>query len=614
MSVQNRFLTSSLVILSLVSFNVSAASKSQDDDSIIVTATRTAQSADESLASVTVISREQIELTQARTVSDYLKREVGIHVSRSGGIGKNTSIFMRGTNSDHVLVLIDGVRAGSATLGSYQWENLSPDQIERIEIVRGPRASLYGSDAIGGVIQIFTRKPSETSVKVGFGSHNTKDYSVSTGGGDKFTYNLMVGKLTTDGIPTLVTDTTSHGYETTNVNMGVGYQFNKTDNVDLRFNQSNGNNFLDSSTGNSSFKQRTISSTTNIQTTSIWQQKFTLGNFEDVSTSHSPTLPSSIITNRDTFAWQNDFSFNRNVLTTGYDYYTDNATKDQNGTIDKTIYNSAVYLQYQLDWLASDWVFGARRDNHSAFGYNNTWNVSWGTDIGKDTRLFAAHGTAFKAPTINGLYWPYSSDVFFGTTYITQGNPNLVPEKSATSELGLQTRFDKNTFKINIFRTETENLIEWVTTQTGVNTYTTTPSNISRVKIKGAEFQADFPIENWNINTKLNMLSAVDQARQQQLDNRPKRSGALGISRKGTDSVWQLDWLVYSERNDRNAAVKLSAYALVNLAYNLDISSAASVNMRIENLFDKGYAEDESFSGRYQTYGRSGFITFTYKI
>jgi vitamin B12 transporter len=125
---------------------------------VVVTATRTAQSADATLASVTVITREDIERRQAQSLADVLRGTAGLTFSNSGGAGKATAVYLRGSNADHVLVLVDGIKVGSATTGTASFQDIPVAQIERIEIVRGPRASLYGSEAIGGVIQIFTRR------------------------------------------------------------------------------------------------------------------------------------------------------------------------------------------------------------------------------------------------------------------------------------------------------------------------------------------------------------------------------------------------------------------------------------------------------------------------
>lgn len=170
---------------------------------VIVTATRTAQTTDETLASVSVITRADIERLQARSMEDLLRGIPGLNIANSGGPGKQTSFFLRGTEADHVLVLIDGIKAGSVTSGTTSFENLPLDQIDRIEIIRGPRSSLYGSEAIGGVIQIFTRKGGgklKPSLSMGGGSYRSINGSVGlSGGGEKGWFNLNASGIGTRG-------------------------------------------------------------------------------------------------------------------------------------------------------------------------------------------------------------------------------------------------------------------------------------------------------------------------------------------------------------------------------------------------------------------------------
>jgi vitamin B12 transporter len=180
---------------------------------VVVTATRTAQSVDATLASVTVITRDEIESSQANSLMELIQgRSVGLDVSRNGAPGSNTSIFLRGSESDHVLVLIDGVRVASVTTGAFNWASIPAAQIERIEIVRGPNSTLYGSEAIGGVIQIFTRKAKQTHLSLGAGSYNTKTATVGSGGNlAGGSYNITLNHQQSDGFST--TKPSSSNYE-----------------------------------------------------------------------------------------------------------------------------------------------------------------------------------------------------------------------------------------------------------------------------------------------------------------------------------------------------------------------------------------------------------------
>lgn len=226
---------------------------------IIVTATRTARTVDETLASVTVITREEIERRQVQSAQEVLRGVPGLGIANTGGLGKTTSVFLRGTESDHVLVLIDGIRVGSATLGTTQFQLIPIDQIERIEIVRGPRASLYGSEAIGGVIQIFTRKGGgalRPQFRAGGGSHATYQLAGGISGGDHGWFNLGASRIDTSGFNACSStpaqrrgcftfEPDDDGYTNNAGSARLGYRFENGLELDARLLHAEGNNEFD---------------------------------------------------------------------------------------------------------------------------------------------------------------------------------------------------------------------------------------------------------------------------------------------------------------------------------------------------------------------------------
>ena len=517
---------SNSLLFSAVSMAFSAPIVAEEQSPIIVTATRTAQTADASLASVTVITRDDLEASQAQTIVEILQTVTGIHVSRSGGIGKITSIYMRGTESDHTLVLIDGVRASSATSGGYSWNSLSPEQIERIEIVRGPRASLYGSDAIGGVIQIFTRKNKRSQIQLGYGSQDTRKMSINLAGGDEWKYSFNTGLHESNGIPIRPNGTETRGYDNTHAAFTLDGNINDNNKLSININHSQGTNELDPGTGNQDFINRIINVQLQQKTSANWSQTLSLGNALDEFVTHSPSNPATITTKRHDISWQNDFSIGNSLLTAGLDYRMDNAINDSN-TIDNTIYNKAIFAEYQFNMMNSDWNIGARRDQNSVYGSNNTWNIALGYDITNQLRFTASHGTSFKAPSVNDIYWPFRSDPCWWDntqTCITQGNINIKPEEAKTSELGLSYKIKEFSVSANIFSTETINLIDWETFQTGATEFTTTPSNVNKARIEGIELQLDMPLGEWKTSTRLTYLKAINEETKLQLDRRPKKN------------------------------------------------------------------------------------------
>ncbi|MDP2265816.1 MAG: TonB-dependent receptor, partial [Thiobacillus sp.] len=379
-------------------------------ETIVVTPTRTARTTDETLAATTVITRSDIERSQANDLMTLLSQQAGINVARTGGEGKNTAVYVRGTATKHVLVLVDGVRAASATTGEYDWNALSPEQIERIEIVRGPFSSLYGSDAVGGVIQIFTRRSAGPGVKLTAGSRGTRALGFSLGGGDTWRYSVEAGRESTDGLPTFSDSRTAYGFNRNHLSMGVDGRLTPDLALVARLAQSWGRNELDAATGDNDYKNRTASLKLDHRVGAQWRQSLTLGNTLDSYTSYSPYVPARIETNRNSLSWQHDLSFEPGQLSLGLDYWKDHASKDNSGLLDERLENTGLFAQYRFAALGGEAQAGARRDKHEAFGSQNTWNLRWGRELAPGLRITAGHGTAFKAPTVNDLYWPSSSN------------------------------------------------------------------------------------------------------------------------------------------------------------------------------------------------------------
>ena len=580
---------------------------------VVVTASRTRQLLDDTLASVTVISRQELDRSQARSLDEVLRNYAGIHTVQTGGYGKSTNVYIRGTNSSHVLVLVDGVRAASSTLGIFSWENFPLDNIERIEIVRGPRASLYGSDAIGGVVQIFTRHGGGTHFRIAAGSHRTGELEVGTGGGDTWKYSLDAGILKTEGYPTNTIFTEAHGYKNRHGGISLEGPLSDSTQVKLHLNQAQGKNEQDPDTGDSDFIHRVASATILQQTSPNWLQTIILGNTLDLYESYSPYSPATITTRRNSISWQNDIDTSLGTTSAGIDFWEDHARKDNSGEIDKTVHTTGLFLQQQLQQEQNQWILGIRNDRHDEFGNYSTWNLGWGRKFGK-THLTASYGTAFKAPGINDLFWPYNVSSFGGITYIEQGNPNLDPETSHSAELGISYNPDpKNRIEAHIFVTRADDLITWSSTQTGPTEYTYTPENINKAEIEGLELSSTHSIGAWDLQTAFTYLHAIDAATGLQLDRRPRRTLTLQATQRLHKGNIRYEALAVSRRNDANGSIQLGGYTLLNMGYEYPINREYTVRLRVENLLDKAYTTATSFSGAYNSPGRTIYLTFAYQ-
>ncbi|MDZ7750583.1 MAG: TonB-dependent receptor [Gammaproteobacteria bacterium] len=572
---------------------------------VVVTATRTAVTARESLAPVTVITREDIERSQPQGMLELLRGEAGIDMTRSGGPGQNVSLFMRGTNSDHVLVLIDGVRVSSITTGGFAWQHLSPQQIERIEIVRGPRASLYGSDAIGGVIQIFTRDNDGAHASIGAGGdrtfQGTVGYGATTG---RHGVSLNVAAINTDGFSA--------------TNEGIGFGFDPDDdgyrnrslsarwNADLSddlaltvaFWRSEGDIEFDIGTQDSINQSLTASLDTRVN--ERWGHSLEVGNARDELETDS-AFASDIEGERLTASWQHDIVLGeRHLLSAGLDYYREEGENVDRiagvARFDEVITNRAAFAGLQSGLGLHDIQFSVRHDDHSRAGGETTGQVAWGHPLGRDLRVFASYGTAFKAPTLNQLFDPG----FFG---FFAGNPDLEPERSRSAEVGL--RYEpadrpQRRVALNLFHTRIDDLIAFE----GVNSRAI---NIDEASIEGLELEYRDRLGPWHLDANLTLQRPRNDDDDSRLLRRPDEKMQLTVGRDilGQGHL-QAEVLLVGDREDFNT--RLPGYGLVNVSGDYRLSHELHLRARIDNLLDKDY---EMASG-FNTQDRRLMVTLEY--
>jgi vitamin B12 transporter len=572
---------------------------------IVDTATRTARTIDDTLASVTVITREEIERRQVASVPEVLRGVAGLGIASNGGLGKTTSVFLRGTNSDHVLVLIDGIRIGSATLGTAAFQDIPIDQIERIEIVRGPRSSLYGSEAIGGVIQIFTRKGGgalKPSFSVGGGSHAT--YKVSggvSGGGAKGWYNLSASRLATsgfnacDGLPfppgggcsTFEPD--EDGYTNTSGAVRAGYRFDNGLEFEGHLLHAEGDNEFDGTFVNQSdFVQQVVGGKLRFSPTSNWDVTLLGGRSLDESENflHGESM-SVFDTERDNVSFQNDISLATNhILTLGFDYYNDKVDSTTAFTVTSRG-DKAGFAQYQGAFSGHDILLGIRHDDNEQFGERTTGNVAWGYAFGKALRLTASWGTAFKAPTFNQLFFPGF------------GDPNLRPEESETVEAGVSGKLIAVTWSLNSYYTSIDDLIGFADDPSAL--FGIRAANIDEARIHGLEALASATLWGWDVAANLSWLDPENRGDGPNKGNLlPRR--AQTMFRFDLDRHFgplQIGATVYGEGrrfDDIENTERLAGYVTVDLRAGIELHKHWILEGRVSNLLDKDYETAHLFN------------------
>lgn len=561
---------------------------------IVVTASRTAQTVDEALAAVTVVTREEIERLQPQTLLELLRLQPSVDITRSGAPGAPNSVFLRGTNSNHTLVLIDGVRANSASTGGFAWQSLEPAQIERIEIVRGPRAALYGADAIGGVVQIFTRRPSGANASASYGSNNTSNLQLGYGGGERVRYRLQGSFAKSDGIPARTVSEQDHGYE--NRSLSVGFDMplwgDARLSIDGWINRSESEYDLDDfATGNIIEKQletenRTISAQLSDSFNQTWQHNLAIGYSYDKNKPDS----GEITTDRLSADWQNTLVLtDSQTLIFGVNYYHD--AVDSQNAYDETADNKAGFISYLSQIGIVDLELSARHDKHSEYGSKATGSAAIGVEVLTDVRLTLSHGTAFKAPTFNDLY------ASFG------GNPNLEPEESKTTELGLRIAKGNQRFGASLFHTDVDSLITY---DSDANQMV----NVGEARMRGLELQYAFATSAWRYGANATLQQARDRSDDSRLLLRPERKISMQVSRVfHNGAVINTDAILVGERYAFGPS-RMPGYGLLNLSASYPLMRELRVFGRIENALDKEY---QTVDG-YNTLERTFYLGLSYNL
>jgi len=580
---------------------------------IIVTANRTAQTADETLASVTVITRDDIQRQQAESVQDLLRGVPGLSIANNGGAGKATSLYLRGTESDHLLVLIDGVKVGSATLGSTAFQHLPVEQIERIEIVRGPRSSLYGSEAIGGVIQIFTRKGGgdiTPFASIGVASDSTYTGSIGISGGgsrgwfslnasglDADGFNACDGKPSPGGAGCFTSEPDEDGYRNLSTSLRAGYRFNKRFELELNALRADGETDFDGSSANQSeSRQQVLGTTMRVDVTDVWHLSLIAGRSQDDNDNFKDgVFKSRFETARDTISLQNDLFFDASqVLSLGYDYQDEEVSGTTAYTISSRN-NKGLFMQYQWAMAAHDLQLSVRRDDNEQFGEHSTGGFAWGYALNDKLRFTLSYGTAFKAPTFNELYYP------------DYGNAMLIPEESDSVELGLRGDTEWGRWALTAYQTQVDDLI-------AEDAVIFAPNNIDQARIRGIEAELASHVMQWDLRGSVSLLDPENRSsginKGKQLARRSKQSLRLDADRRLGDYGIGATLFAEAKRYDDLANTRpLGGYATLDLRAEYIMNSAWRLQTRVANLLDKDY-QTAAF---YNQAGRSLFLTLRYQ-
>jgi vitamin B12 transporter len=601
----------SLLMTQLSIANVFADNELKTSD-VFVTATRTPIAKNNVIADTTIISQEDIERAGSSSLQELLQRQPGIEVSNTGGMGKVTTIGIRGTSSTHSIILIDGMRVNAATSGFTAIEHIPLSQIEKIEILRGSASSLYGQDAIGGVIQIFTKKGVagfKPYIGIGYGSYNTSNFqSGIRGGNNQTTYAINFAAMNTDSFSALAHNPLAFefdpyigdkdGYRNKSISSSLSHKINENYKIDFMYYLTKGNNNFDNRYSAAEFtnfknetKQQILATSVAGQINSIWKTSIKIGQTTDKYLDkqkydlfspgyYNPNLNDLYQTIQNQFAWQNDIKLPIGSLTLLYDRLTQEIKTTDLYEKTKRI-NNGYMIGYLVNHDKHNLQTNIRTDLNSVYENSTTQNIGYAYSIKPNWTVTASYGTAFVSPSFNYLYALSDKAAY--------GNPNLKPEKSENIEGSLRYRDDSSSISLTAFRNEINDFIIYNSTNP-VNYSRTNTTNLNKASIQGFTVSADHFFGHFQIKGSLTNQTAKNTDTDKYL---PYRSTVLG----NLNLNYYIDnWNIGIETtgsgtrySDKENTRKISGYILTNLVADYKISEQLKFNLRLNNALDKNY-------------------------
>jgi len=557
-----------------------AATESTALDPIVTVGTRTPLALSESLAPVVVIDRATIARSLAADLTDLLRFTAGVEIGRSGGPGQTSSVFLRGSESNHALVLLDGVELNPGTIGGAPLAAIPLTSIERIEIVFGPRSALYGSEAIGGVINIITKRGGERpafAATAAAGGDDTEQYSLSAGGqAGAFDLQLDLERFATGGFEIQPAIPVERGNDRSSATAAVGWRGGLWD-ARLRHFVSDGTQeYFDFTAApvSQSYRDATTSLTLSRDSGS-WRSTLSLATFDDEIVQDQPnpfTAATDFVrTARDSADWQNDLGLGRHALTVGAAWSDESSAAEAFGAYQETTRVTALYAQDRIAIGEHALAIALRQTDHSTAGDHLSWNLEYGHAFGPDWRLVANAGSGFRAPDSTDRYTPCC------------GNPALEPEIAEHAELALNwLASTESTLRLGAFETRIDDLISFG------------PSfvleNIDRARIRGLEAGWRTVASGWSWELRALVQDTEDLTTGLPLPRRADRTLTSRYHRELGPFGFGLDVLGSSGTKDSSfSTVHNAGYGLVDLTASWTATDALAFRVRLENALDKDY-------------------------
>jgi vitamin B12 transporter len=588
-------------------------------DTIVVTPTRMAEKTNALVGDISVITAQEIAAAGQTSLVELLQTQPGVEIIQSGGSGALASVFIRGGNSGHTLVLVDGLRVGSATVGTTPLENIALDQVERIEILRGPASSLYGADAVAGVIQIFTRQghgAPKLSATLGAGSYGLLQGQVNYGGETGDTrFSLGAGYSRTDGgfssarPGTYGYNPDKDGDEKRSVHMNVDHAIDERNHIGLTAMANR--DFVDFDDGTAKDVAHNevngVSAWWKGRLSGQWTSQLRAGLGQNHTENFSLGLPTSRFdTDQTQYLWQNDFALSSGHLTASLERNEQRVGSSTALTATRRTINAA-QLGYLGQWGAHTLQASLRHDDYSDFGGHSTGTAAYAYALNAAWRASASYGTSFKAPTFNDMYWPIQ--------YGYQGNPNLKPEQGRNLEMSLRYQEGVNRAGATVYRNRLSDLIVYVPSFP-----VSTMENVNRATLEGITLDGGTELAGVHIRASMDWQQPVNDATGKLLNYRARRHGTLDVS-KVLDR-WELGATLVASGSrfaDLANTLSLPGYARLDVRAQYRINPEWQVLMRVNNALDAdyqlvaGYDSNFQLAPAFNTPGINGLVALQYQ-
>jgi vitamin B12 transporter len=571
----------------------------------VVTATRVETRTDAVLSDVVVIDADVIQQSAGRSLSEVLSRNAGLQMSSNGGLGKQSGLFIRGTETRHVLLLIDGVRYGSSTSGAAVMDNIPLSAIDRIEVLKGPASGLYGSDAVGGVVQVFTKRGvkgfhPQASVTLGSFGHREITAGIS-GGNDTITYNLSLGSLREDGFSSTNRNVAfgnhnpdKDGFDQDSLSASLRWAIAPGWTTDVNFTQADGVSQFDQGPGTFNVRSETTTRVTGWGLERKWsadsRTQLRLSRSEDRSDSFetSPT-PSVFNTAQTQATLQHDWNTALGNLLVGLESIKEEVSGTQAYAVNSRTTDAAfVGLTGQAGQHL--WQANLRRDDNSQFGGATTGFASYGFQLTPNWRPHVAYGTSFKMPSFNTLYYV---SAFFN------GNPTTQPERGKNREAGLT--YTQGLHEVKLIRFDNR-VRGFITLQPAV-------ANVPRARLEGWSLAYTGSAGAWSWFTNLELLDARNEINQRKLQRRAGEVLTASLDHRIGAWNWGASMQLVAERFDDAANTRrLPGFGTLDLHARYAVNKDWSVALRLNNVGDKFY---ETAYG-YNQPGRAAFVTLNW--